>query len=51
MSLEDAEFLATLDLLVKDGSESIMNNVVEEITGMVPQTFLEFTIAEKHSWV
>jgi hypothetical protein len=51
MPPEDAEMLAGMDTIIKDGAEDKINHVVEEITGVPPQTFHDFAVREKENWV
>lgn len=48
---EDAEMLAGMDTIIKDGAEDRLNHVVEEVTGTPPQRFYDVAMREKMSWV
>ncbi|KAE8351817.1 agroclavine dehydrogenase [Aspergillus coremiiformis] len=51
MPTEDAQMLAGMDTLIKNGAEDRLNQVVEEVTGIPPQSFSDFAVQEKRTWL
>ncbi|KAI0381638.1 putative ergot alkaloid A [Hypomontagnella monticulosa] len=51
MPVEDADMLAGMDTIIKNGAEDRLNHVVEEITGSPPQSFQDFAVREKGAWL
>ena len=45
-----AKFLTYLEVLAANGSEDVMNDVVEQVTGRPPQKFDAFAQENKAAW-
>jgi len=50
MPLEDAKMHASVDSIVLAGGEERLNNVVLQLTGTKPQSFIDFATSEMQTW-
>jgi hypothetical protein len=51
LSEDHATFLASLEVVIKQGCEEKLNDVVLKITGQPPRTFHEYAEASKSEWI
>ncbi|KAI1801858.1 putative ergot alkaloid A [Daldinia bambusicola] len=51
MPAEDAKMLADMDGLIRNGAEDRLNDVVEEVTGTRPVSFIDFAIRNREAWI
>lgn len=51
MTAEEGEMIASMDTMIKDGAEDRLNTVVQDLTGVPPQSFHDFAQRERESWI